>query len=46
MPDTPLPDDAALRARLDRIRARHPDPAPEAVAEVVRAVLGHHGAAI
>ena len=39
MPDTPLPDDAALRARLDRIRARHPDPAPEAVAEVVRAVL-------
>ncbi len=39
MPDTSLPDDAALRARLDRIRARHPDPAPEAVAEVVRAVL-------
>ena len=39
MPDTSPPDTAALRARLDRIRVRHPDPAPEAVAEVVRAVL-------
>ena len=39
MPDTPLAGEAALRARLDRIRTRHPDPAPEAVAEVVRAVL-------
>ncbi len=39
MPDTPLPDEAVLRARLDRIRIRHPAPAPEAVAEVVRAVL-------
>ena len=42
MPDVPLPAAAlpeTLRARLDRIRQRHPDPAPEAVAEVVRAVL-------
>jgi chemotaxis protein CheZ len=39
MPDTPLPDEAVLRARLDRIRARHPTPAPEAVAQVVQAVL-------
>ena len=39
MPDTPVPDEAALRARFDRIRTRHPEPAPEAVAEVVRAVL-------
>jgi chemotaxis protein CheZ len=39
MPDTSLPDAAALLARFDRIRTRHPDPAPEAVAEVVRAVL-------
>jgi chemotaxis protein CheZ len=38
MPDTPLPP-AELLARLDRIRVRHPEPAPEAVAEVVRAVL-------
>ena len=39
MPDTALPDEAVLRARLDRIRSRHPVPPPEAVAEVVRAVL-------
>jgi chemotaxis protein CheZ len=39
MPDTPLSEVAMLRGRLDRIRVRHPDPAPEAVAEVVRAVL-------
>jgi chemotaxis protein CheZ len=39
MPDTMLLENAALVARLDRIRARHPDPAPEVVAEVVQAVL-------
>ena len=39
MPDTPPPDEAALRTRLERIRARYPEPAPEAVAEIVRAVL-------
>lgn len=39
MHDTPLPDEAVLRSRFDRIRTRHPSPAPEAVAEVVRAVL-------
>jgi chemotaxis protein CheZ len=39
MPDTALPDVASLRIRLDSIRVRFPDPAPEAVAEVVRAVL-------
>jgi chemotaxis protein CheZ len=39
MPDTMPPEAGVLVARLDRIRARHPDPAPEAIAEVVRAVL-------
>ena len=39
MPDTRPPDEAALRTRLDRIRARYPEPPPEAVADVVRAVL-------
>jgi len=39
MPDRTLPETAVLAARLDRIRARYPDPAPEAVAEVVQAVL-------
>ncbi len=39
MPDTMPLEAAALVARLDRIRVRHPDPAPEAIAEVVRAVL-------
>jgi chemotaxis protein CheZ len=39
MHDIVPPPSAELRARLDRIRARHPTPAPEAVAEVVRAVL-------
>jgi chemotaxis protein CheZ len=39
MPDTPLAEETALRVRLDRIRTRHPEPSPEAVAEVVRAVL-------
>jgi len=39
MPDTMLPETAVLAARLDRIRARYPVPAPEAIAEVVRAVL-------
>lgn len=39
MPDTALPDEALLRARLNRIRVRHPDPSPDAVADVVRAVL-------
>ena len=35
----PPPDAAILLARLDHIRVRHPDPSPEAVAEVVQAVL-------
>lgn len=39
MPDSIAPPSAELLARLDHIRARHPTPAPEAVAEVVRAVL-------
>ncbi len=39
MPDTALSDADFLLARLGEIRIHHPDPAPEAVAEVVRAVL-------
>jgi chemotaxis protein CheZ len=39
MRDPMSPEAAALRARLDHIRARYPEPAPEAVAEVVRVVL-------
>ena len=39
IPESVLPVDAALRERLDHIRLRHPEPAPEAVAEIVRAVL-------
>ena len=39
MPDSSPAAAVLLRTRLDRIRVRHPEPAPEAVAEVVRAVL-------
>lgn len=39
MPDTAPSIPPELQERLDRIRMTHPEPAPEMVAEVVRAVL-------
>ena len=39
MPDTVLYAASSLQQRLEHIRARHPEPPPEVLAEVVRAVL-------